>query len=147
MGRGPARVRSVARVGLLPLLALPVWLVHLPLFRLHLQMLVIQLVRCLLPLLDVLVWVLVAQRVTARHLIVTAPLSLGLLDRFRDRGPRQVLPGLALSMVVNLPPLLRARRKMTSLVLFDSSICIRTIRSGLCFASSGITAVWRNRQV
>ena len=136
VGRGPARVRSVVRAGLLSLPGLPVWLVRpLPL-RLRLRM----------PL-DILAWVVVTPRVTTRHLTVTALLSRAFRDWVRDRGLHQVLTGLALSMVVALPLLLWVRRKTIALVLLTRLIWIGMIRSGLCFASSGISTVWRNRQV
>ena len=110
----------VARIGLLPLLALPIRLVHLSPLRLRLRVPAMRLARCLLPLLDVLVWVVVALRVTARHLLVTALLSLVFRDWVRDRDLPQVLLSLALSMVVNLPSLLWPWRTMTALSTFGS---------------------------
>ena len=44
-------------------------------------------------------------------------------------------------------PLLLARQMMTAVVPSTQSIWIRMNHSGLCFASSGISIVWRNRQV
>ena len=110
----------MARVSLLPLLALPIRFVHLPSLRLRLRMAAMRLVQCLLPMLDVLVWVVVALWVTAWHLPVTTLLSLALRDWVQDRCLLQVLPGLALSMVFNLPSFLWPRRTMTALSTFDS---------------------------
>ena len=93
---------------------------HLSPLRLRLRIPAIRLAQCLLPLLDVLVWVVVALRVTARHLLVTAFLSLVFRDWVRDRDLSQVLLSLALSMVVNLPSFLWPRRTMTALSTFDS---------------------------
>ena len=59
-GGGPVQVRSVARVGPLPLLALPVRLMRPPPLRLRLEMLANRRVRCLLPPLGVLALVTVA---------------------------------------------------------------------------------------
>ena len=147
VGRGPARIRSVARVGLLPQPALPVWPVRPPPLCLHLRMQAKRLVRCLLPPLDVLAWVVVALRVAAWHLAVTVLLSLALRSWVRDCGLCQVLASLTRIMVVALLPLLRARRKTTALVLPTQSIWIETIRLSLCFASSEISTVSRNWQV
>ena len=81
VGRGLVRGGSMARVGPLPLLALPIRFVRLPpLLRLWMQMR--GLMRCLLPTLDVLACVVVALRVTAQRLTVTALLSLALRTGF-----------------------------------------------------------------
>ena len=70
-------------------------------------------------------------------LTATAPLSLALRDWIRVCGRCRALTGLARSMVVALPPLLRVRRKTTALVLSTRSLWIGMIRIGLFFASSG----------
>ena len=84
-GRDPVRVGSVARIGPLPLLTLPVRTVRLPPLLLCLRMQLRGLVQCLLSAVDVLTWVVVALRVTAHHLTITA-LSLALQDWVRVRG-------------------------------------------------------------
>ena len=89
----------------------------------------------------------VALRVTAQHLTVSALLSLALRDWVRVRGFRRALTGFAQSMVVGLPPLLQVRRMTTALVPSTRAIWIGMTHSGLCFASFGIPMVWRNRQV
>ena len=149
VGRGPIRMGNLARVSPLPLLTLPIWFVCLPFLLLHLRMQMRGLVRCLLPTLDVLAWVVVALRVTAQRLTVTALLSLALRDWVQVRGQQQALTGLTWSMVIDLLPLLRVWRMTTILVHVPStrSIWIRMTHLGLCFASSGISIVWRNRQV
>ena len=116
-GRGPSQVRSVARVGLLPLLAFPAWLVRLPPLHLRLRMRAKRLVRCLLPPLGVLAWMVVALWMTAWLLVVTVLLDLALRGWVRDCGLHKLLGCLTWSIVVALPPLLRVRRKMTTLVL------------------------------
>ena len=67
------------------------------------------------------------------------PSGLGLGDRSAT--------GLAQSIAVFLPPLVRVRWKTTEIVPLVQSILIGMIRFGLFFASSGSSIAWRNWQV
>ena len=68
-------------------------------------------------------------RVTAQRLTMTTLLSLGLRDWVRVRGLCRPLTGLAGSMVVGLPPLLRVRWMSAALIPSARSIWIRSIPS------------------
>ena len=88
VGRGPVWVGSVAGVGPLPLLALPVRPVYLPPLPLSPRVQRRELVRCLLPTPDDMVQVVVALRVPAQRPAVPAPvIGLSHLNEFVRQSP------------------------------------------------------------
>ena len=145
VGRGPARVGSVAGVGPLPLLALPIRPVLLPppplspWSRRRRRRWGASALPPPPPV--VLVQAVVALGVPAQRLAAPAPPSPVPRGWARVCGLRRALTGPA----VSLHPLLRGWQK-TAIVSLVPSIWTGMTLLGLSFASSGSSMAWRNWQ-